>query len=263
MPRRGGPGAAGKCDPHVPVALAAFLTVLEFRMVECDARLVEPVNRLLQAAPDHRDEKWRREFLNAVVNASFSCGNPQVFIGPDGFSYFGLHSPPADRSFHPYCICNLVEPLTEQGIGISINPHSARVDWVFTAGDLLAYRLHHTFEDPEGERAQRSKYDPAPLEPDKVLIGAPSTAYLPSYTRRILRRFIEERLGIPEPGVFLMRSASGSPLQHLVFSVYPERFSDEAAFRSAHNELTWFLPRHYSLVPVPKGMDWARYFQAL
>lgn len=62
-------------------------------MIECDVNKNNPVNRLLRTAPDHRDDKWKREFLSVVVDASFECRTPQVFIGPDGFSYFGLHSP--------------------------------------------------------------------------------------------------------------------------------------------------------------------------
>jgi hypothetical protein len=232
-------------------------------MMECDMRQVEQVNRLLRAAPGRRDEKWKREFLSTVVNASFACGSPQVFIGPDGFSYFGLHTPQPDQTFHAYCICNLIEPLTEQGIGISINPHSAGVDWVFASGDLLAYRLYNSFDTQESARATARQHEQVLQEPEQVLIGAPSGSYLPSYTRRVLRRYIEERLGVHDPGVFLMSRASGEPSEHLVFSIYPDRFADEAAFRSAHNALTWFLPRHYSVIAIPKGADWARHFQAL
>ena len=231
-------------------------------MIECDARQVEPVNQLLNAVPDHRDEKWKQKFLSSVVYASFACGSPQVFIGPDGFSYFGLYTPKSNQPFNAYCICNLIGPLTEKGIGISINPHSAGVDWVFTAGDMLAYRLFNTFDAPGGSRGTEGWHEEVLPGAEQVLIAAPSELFLPSYTRRVLRRFIEERLGIKNPGVLLVSRAS-APSQYLVFSIYPDQFADEAEFQSAYDALSWFLPRHYSLTAVPRDAEWARHFQAL
>lgn len=113
-----------------------------------------------------------------VLNAA-----PQVFIGPDGFSYFGLHSPQPDQPFNAYCICNLIEPLTEQGIGIPINPQKAGVDWVFTAGDLLSYRLLNTFDAQDNGAAPEGTNAGVLRKEEQVLISQPSESYLPGYTR--------------------------------------------------------------------------------
>ncbi len=68
-------------------------------MQPCDIAKVDAVSSLLKVSQNERGAKWRACFFSAVVDASFACGSPQLFTGPDGFPYFALLSPEPYKSF--------------------------------------------------------------------------------------------------------------------------------------------------------------------
>jgi hypothetical protein len=211
-------------------------------MKVCDIQKTAKVDALFSVPFQQRDDGWKKQFFDDVFDASFACGNPQVFHGPDGFPYFQLFTPEPYKAFDSFCICNLLEYVTENGLGIAFNPRPDGVDWVFSYGDLLCHRLYGAFQVGE---IQRQPTHTVIQKDTQVLVGAPSEAILPAYTRRILKSFITHRTNDPSPGVFLMHNASDSQPQSLVFSTARERFPDEAAFNSFMTALSWFLPRHY------------------
>src|SRR5262249_25866772 len=144
------------------------------------------------------------KFYTTVVDASFACGEPQVCEGPDGFPYFGLHSPPPMQPFDAYSISHLLELVTENGVGIALNPRGNDVDWVFTYGELVSLRAFGAFD------ADTPFGDPPPAEENDekgettVILGEPSESVLPGYCRRALAAYLKESVGIKKPGVFLM-----------------------------------------------------------
>jgi hypothetical protein len=211
-------------------------------MKVCDINKTGIIVDLFSVPADQRDGAWKKEFFDNVFDASFACGNPQIFRGPDGYPYFQLSTPEPYKSFDSFCICNLLEQATNEGFGIAINPRENGVDWVFTCGDLLTYRLFGAFEVGQ---VQQGHTQTVIQKETQVLVGAPSEAILPAYTRQILKMFIEQNTGDKSPGVFLMNNASATPPQSLVFSIFKEDFPDEARFKSLMIGLSWFLPRHY------------------
>jgi hypothetical protein len=231
-------------------------------MKQCDISKVQVLRDLFGVSPEERGDPWIDQFYAAVVDASFRCEAPQIFIGPDGFPYFSLLSPEPLKSFESFCICNLVEAATNDGFGIAINRRADGVDWVFTYGDLLSLRLTGSLR----------AVTPTPNKPaekivvsagEHVLTGAPSESYLPSYTRAVIRRFMQDSLGVAKPGVFLMHRAADPQPQQLLFSVFPEQFRSEAEYFDALKWLSWFLPRYYSITGIPKSSDLCRHFVPL
>jgi len=230
-------------------------------MPECDITKTGVVLELLETQRASRDASWRQQFYDAVVTASFKCADPQVFQGPDGFPYFGLLSPEPFVPFESFCISNLLETLTGRGLGAAINPRpEGSPDWVFSYGDLLTLRHFKAFEPP-GVRVQPPPAVETIQRKETVLVAQPSESFLPGYSRRAINDFLTTRVGIKNPGVFLMNRSSGE--QQLVFSVFPEDFRSEDDFRQLLGRISWYLPRHYSVVAVERSSDLARSFQPL
>lgn len=231
-------------------------------MPECDITKTGVTLELLETPQDARDAAWRRKFYEAVATASFRCTEPQVAEGPDGFPYFGLLSPEPFVGFESFCISNLLETLTENGLGVAINPEpGGSADWVFSYGDVLTLRLFQSLDvsgagTPTPPSAETIEGGAA------VLIGQPSETFLPGYCRRAIDRFLKSR-GVVDPKVFVMHRASDAAPQQLVFSVFPEDFPSADAFRDALNRISWFLPRHYPVVAIERASDLARSFAPL
>src|ERR1043165_10409 len=88
---------------------------------ECDISRTQVMVDLFAAAPDKRDDAWRKSFYENVQTASYACASPQVFRGPDGFPYFALHTPEPYKGFESFCIRNMKDDfLLEKGFGVAI-----------------------------------------------------------------------------------------------------------------------------------------------
>jgi hypothetical protein len=226
----------------------------------CTSSFLPTVLTLLQTPEAQRGPDWLAQFYAAIVDCSFADDKPQVFFGPDHFPYFSLNTPPANQPFEAYCIRILLEKLTEDGVGAAINRSGLGVDWVFTYGDLLSLRIFGAFEirsptpRPEEETLPKG---------NRGMIAQPSEDFLPSYARKVIRTYMQRMMAIPEPGVFLLSRPGVIPAQELVFSVYPENFANQEIFQGAMGALRWFLPRHYSVVSIPKDSQLVQYFQPL
>ena len=125
-------------------------------------------------------------------------------------------------------------------------------------------------QTPDAQRGTFEVHPPAPRpsqetlpKGNQVLIGQPSETFLPSYARKVIRIYLQRMMALPEPGVFLLSRSGVTPAQELVFSVFPENFASQEMFNGAMGALRWFLPRHYSVVSVPKDSQLAQYFQPL
>ena len=232
-------------------------------MKQCDISKVPILLDLFQVVPAKRDEQWKEQFFTNVIDASFRCETPQIFTGPDGFPYFSLFSPEPLKPFDSFCICNLLESATNEGFGIAINRREKGVDWVFSYGDLLTLRLTGNFQ-VAGEPMPAKPPEKSILKKaERVLTGAPSESYLPSYTRGVIRRFMQHSLGVKEPAVFLMHRPADSQPQQLVFSLFPEQFRSETDYFNVLQRFSWFLPRRYSITGIPKSSDMCRNFVPL
>lgn len=231
-------------------------------MKTCDIGKVEPLLALLRTPKAERGDSWFDNFYATVVDASFRCEVPQIFTGPDGFPYLSLLSPEPFKPFDSFCLCNLAEPATEQGFGVAINRRANGVDWVFSYGDMLTLRLSRTLKPHVTEPSEPAKK--ITIEKgDVAMFGAPSESYLPSYARNVLRQFMRQSLGTTEPKVFLMHRAADTRPMQLVFSVFREQFKTDQHYFDVLNQLSWFLPRHYTITGIPMGSELQKNFVPL
>ncbi len=216
-----------------------------------DLEKTELLMNHFQVEHELRDEKWARKFYETIPDASFASQADQVLQGPDGFPYFVLKFPEPMKPFESFSVRIVLEHCTNSGIGIVINPHKPRPDWVFTYGQLWSFREYGVFHEDNIEHATQSS--------GKVLTASPNEKLFPAYSRQILNAYLKH-IGVAEPKCFLLMDGS-SPHPSIVFNVFRERFATDEAHRDAMSRLTWFLPSRIGLISVPDTAEFRDAFQ--
>lgn len=207
------------------------------------------IAELLLVPREERNENWVNHFLGNIPLASFRCGTPQLIAGPDGFPYFQLFVPEQGEKFQAFVIDKMISDfLVERGYGIIINPSAGQPEWVLTYGDILNYFLNGSFFTLDSNFSTSTQPEEVVTEGEEILIGQPSETILPLPTRKLLKDFFELN-GIENPKVLLMMRKNGEEVsQDLAFNITPEGFESEMHYRNMMQTVTWYLPRHYSVV---------------
>jgi hypothetical protein len=226
--------------------------------VECDISRTKIIVELFEAAKEQRDDKWNQTFLENVSMASFTCGNPQVNIGPDGFPYFVLKTPEPGQSFDSFCIRNLKNVLLDKGFGVVINPDVNTVGWVFSYGDIVNYHLKNEFYS-QSTNVEIKPIDKLEKE-EEILIAQPSELYLPSQARKIIKKHLQEK-GISHPKIMMVcRKIEGTVVQELAFNIFREDFSTLDPMNNLIRPLSWFLPKDYIIISIPRDSNITAHF---
>ena len=214
------------------------------------------IYQLVGTPPADRDEAWNAAFLANLAAASFRCGDPQVVQGPDGFPYVHLLLPEPGVSFSCYVIERMKDDfLLEQGLGVVIKADDAAPDWVLSYGDILNLHLNQEFYTTAETPFSKKLHDETITAEEKALVGQPAETILPLVTRNVLREFLQSH-GIAVPKVLLLMRHQQNETevsQDLVFNITPKSFADEGTGRAVMQRLTWFLPRHYSIVGMEEA----------
>jgi hypothetical protein len=233
-------------------------------MGKFDLSKTEALSRLFVQPRQDRDDAWRAAFYDAVVDASMATTASQLMQGPDGFPYFVLQLPPAGESFTPFCVSHVLEHCTDHGYGVVVQPGPSGPQWVFSYGDVFSFRAYGTFDgDPaDGESPGGAGSEVVPKD-TPVLVGSPSEAMLPAWSRKVIADFLTRSAGVKEPRVFLLADPSRPPGRHLVFNVHPQDFPTEAAFGAILRALGWFVPARRSVIAISKTSSLAESFAPL
>jgi hypothetical protein len=222
-----------------------------------DLEQTQRLAELIAISPEERDENWAGRFLAAAPNASLASFDPQIVSGPDGFPYFQLALPDAG-AFTPFSIAHILNDSLQNGVGVVIHTNARRDEnpaWVFTLGDLVSYSL---FQDFSGDPKVYSAEDPPPAEnADRSLLrAAPSETYLPTGARQAMGRFMRGPFQVPEPKIGLVSGETLRPCTSLMVNLRASDYGgDTEKLGSAMNYLTWFIPKTYSMMPLPD--DWS------
>ena len=214
-----------------------------------DLQKTQAIASLLSVAHEERNEQWAAALLSDMPLASFRCGTPQIIAGPDGFPYFQLFLPEEGKEFQCFVIDKMVNDfLLNRGYGVVLNPGTGQPDWVLTYGDILNYHLNGSFFKPEHFFSTSKEAEEVVIEGEEIMVGQPSETILPVQTRILLKDFFQLN-GIDEPKVMLMMRKKGEEVsQDLVFNITPDGFESEEQYRNMMQTVTWYLPRHYSVV---------------
>jgi len=209
----------------------------------------QSVADLLAVPKAERDEQWADRFLADLPLASFRCGSPQIVAGPDGFPYFQLFVPSVGEEFQSFVIERMTtEFLLERGYGVLINPGAEDPDWVLSYGDILNYHLNGSYFTHDSLFSSSSDEEIVGSEDEEIIIGQPAENILPLQTRKLLKDFFELN-GIEDPKVLMMVRKNGTDMcQDLAFNITPSHFETEEHYKNMMQTVTWYLPRHYSLI---------------
>lgn len=215
-----------------------------------DLEKTQMLSVLLAVPMEQRDVDWVGRFLDDLPLASLRAGTPQLIAGPDGFPYFQLFVPEPGEEYQSFYIERMITDfLLERGYGVVINPGEGQPDWVLSYGDLLNYHLNGSFFTAEDSQFSiSSSTEEVVAEGEEIMVGQPAETILPSETRKLLKDFFELN-GIEGPKVLLMARKIGEELkQDLAFNITPDRFETEDHYRNMMQTVTWYLPRHYSVI---------------
>ncbi|MEO7033291.1 MAG: hypothetical protein ABI548_05485 [Polyangiaceae bacterium] len=208
---------------------------------------------LIRVSPAERNDAWRSQFLEALPQASFRCGTPQVVRGPDGFPYFQLLLPEPGMEFQCFVIEQMkADFLLQNGFGIVINARESGPDWVLSHGDIVNLHVNREFYT-EHSAFSTAQADEVTAEDEQVLVGQPSEAILPAPTRKLLAQLLQAHgIATPKAALIIRQSPSGAR-QSLVFNFTPETFPSPDLYHSVMRALPWYLPRHYALVGMAES----------
>jgi len=209
----------------------------------------QSIANLLAVPKSERNDQWLDQFLLDLPKASFRGGTPQVIAGPDGFPYFQLFLPAPGEEFQSFAIEVMIpEFLLERGFGVLINPGEIEPDWVLSYGDVLNYSLNGSFFTYESAFSSHNDVEDVVGEGEEIMVGQPAETILPVHTRTLLKDFFVLN-GIQEPKVLMMVRKKGEDVyQDLAFNITPDQFETEEQYKNMMQTVTWYLPRHYSLI---------------
>ena len=229
---------------------------------ECDISKTQMMIDLFAVDKSKRDQNWEKDFFENVKTASFTCDEPQVTVGPDGFPYFALLVPEPQKPFSSFCIKNIKDDfLLDKGVGITVNPKSNSVEWVFTYGDIVNLHVNNEFYT-QRENVEIKSEETIEKE-EELLVAQPSESYLPKQARNVIRKFLQEK-GIKQPKIVMIcRKTQGTIVQELAFNIFREDFASSAQLNNIMRQISWFLPRHYIIVSFPKNSSLSGSFNNL
>lgn len=228
----------------------------------CDISKTQIIVDLFAVPKENRDEKWKQTFFEHVETASFASTIPQITVGPDGFPYFILLTPEPHKPFESFCIRNMKDDfLLEKGFGIAFNPKDSSVEWVFSYGDIVNLHLNKVFYT-EADNIE-IKNEETINKAEEILIAQPSDRYLPKETRAILKKHLQS-IGIKQPKIMMIcRQVEGVFIRELAFNIFKEDFSSVNQLNNIMHQLSWFLPKHYIILSVPKDSNLTKFFENL
>jgi hypothetical protein len=202
------------------------------------------LNDLLNADESTRDEEWEKAFFHAFPQAKLKILNEAPQAGPDSWPYLMVEID--EEGNEP--AAQVLNWLSDKGIGLAVNPQKAVPDYVFTYGMIWNFRQRQQFLSPSTEaRMGQIKFD----KDEKVLAGGPTEEYLPPYVRGVIREFFkQQKLTNMKIAVIGRGGANANGHYDLCFSLEGMGSPAKAEHRGILEAISWFLPAHYSLMLI-------------
>lgn len=233
---------------------------------ECDINKTALVAELLKIPRSKRGDSWYNSFYENIATASFRSSSPQLLTGPDGFPYFILRTPEPNVPFESFCIKNMIDQFAlHKGWGVVFNPAEDKsADWVFTYGGIVNYHLNQEFWSATDQAATANIAFENNVgiiqKAEKVMIAQPSENYLPNATRHAIKVFLQSK-GIKTPKMMMITSVGeGTVSRKLVFNIHPEDYPVVSKLDFLMQQIGWFLPNNYLLVPLSRDSELASGF---
>lgn len=222
---------------------------------------------------EQRDQNWQDAFWDAAWCASVALAEPRVFTGPDGFPYLRLDVP-AEGAFDSQCFANLAGQCRANLTGVAFFAHPSHpaeaaqhVVSLGTIDSLLRY------DSPYGDLIDvaEASEPPAPgtfdrertgggetlvvREAHDILIGSPSSEYLPPPLAQSLYNHLTSGWGMTDPRVQLVVDAKMRPRRSLMIGRRRSGFPEGAPIDAMVQALSWHLDPGRMLMLLPD--DWS------
>lgn len=207
---------------------------------------------MLSVAQKDRDGQWETNFLKKFPEAKITLIENAPQAGPDQFPYMFIEI--KEDSTEP--ALDLLNWISQNGVGLAVNPNKNYPDFVFTYGMIWNYFKSGLFlENPVAKphvHGPDCNHDETPAPETKkdgalFYIGTPSDGYLPTSVKTLMKEFLKQQ-GVMAPKITMLSQ------DHVNFDLC---FSIESFGSPSPNEhegilqaLSWFLPAHYSLAFV-------------
>jgi len=228
---------------------------------------------LLRIPREQRDDAWHDAFYDAAWFGSIALTEPQLFGGPDGFPYLRLNLPRDGERFEAQCLANLAPQCLETAVGAALfaspdDPPEA-AQFVFSPGLLDSLiRYDSPGGDPidAAEIALPSQGETFSVEKEgwsqsmtvekthDVLIGSPSSEYLPPHLAAGLYQFLTRAWDMEEPRVLLMVDTHMRPHRSLMVNRKRGDFAEEAHVDDSVRKLLWYLNPRRMVMLMPEHM---------
>lgn len=196
---------------------------------------------LCQIDPIQRDETWEKEFLSLLPHSKVRLVSETPNLGYDSWPY--LYAQLEESSQEP--LSNILNWLSEKGIGLIINGENKEPDYVFNYGSIWNFREKGQFITPLETNVATGRLE---LENKTALkAGPPSSNYLPTYVRKILKQFLFDQ-GILVPKVLVM--SDDEKHYDLCISLESLESPPQKEHAGIAEAIQWFLPQHYSIVLI-------------
>lgn len=230
---------------------------------------------LFDVPRDQRAGDWFARFWDVAWTASIELAEPQTFHGPDGFPYLRLNVPRPRTPFDSQCLANLAGNCLDAGVGAAFfaspdDPPEA-ADYVLSLGVIDSLLRYDSPDgDPVDEQESRLPEDENAFLVERrdgvetlttrqehgVMVGTPSSDYLPPALARSLYQHLTGGWGMDEPRVSLMIDTHMRPHRSLVIGRKRSEFPDEALIDDMVRALHWHLDPGRMLMLEPE--HWSR-----
>ena len=199
------------------------------------------VSELLRTPAERRDEHWYGEFRLGAFWAHFFIPDRPISLTPAGYPFFWLYtfSPNDYRGGRRLRVTEIIEEATERGAGLMFAAADCE-PWTCTFGTACHLRVHGDLFDP-GNAAHRPTLNKS-LSVAGSLLGSPTEQVLPSYARRAIKAFMQEKFGVQHPAVVMDYNSNEQCQFTLVFNLYDGNIRTEEAMSAAIEAMFWFVP---------------------
>lgn len=196
--------------------------------------------QFLNTDEKNRDPQWEQTFLESFPNCKLTmvAANPQV--GPDQFPYMFVEA----REDSQESALTVLKWISENGVGLALNPAKTCPDFVFTFGMIWNFVKNGQFLS---STPQPHVHGDNCNHEHLLYAGTPSQSYLPKDVREIIKEFLKQQ-GVMEPKVIML-----SPDKEnfdLCFSIEAFGSPEASEHEGILQAISWFLPAHYSIAMV-------------
>lgn len=200
--------------------------------------LMESFHNLSQVKNSSRNQEWEQKFLDAFVASEVMVVSEDIQVGPDGWPYLFIDTDlnkTSEGGLRDKAL-NVVQWAYQHGVGLVINPHKDKPDYVFNFGMLWSYAHRGVFV---------SFFEDNYSEDDPVYIAKVTDDIIPKHAQNILKEYIASA-GVEAPRAALITRNKVN--YELAFAIESLNNPPANEHQGIAKGLSWFMPTDMPIV---------------